>query len=129
MRLALDTNAYRALADGNAVLADTARQAEVLGLPVIVIGELRFGFLNGSRLAENSSILQRFLANPRVSILPLTDRTTYGFGEIATLMRRQGTPIQQNDLWIAALCKEHGFALATRDEGYRHVLGLQLVDF
>lgn len=129
VKLALDTNAYKLLHDGNEILAGKVRTAEAIGLPIIVVGELRFGFLNGSRLTENAFALERFASTDRVHILPLTERTTHLFAEIATLLRRQGTPIQQNDIWIAALCKEHEFALATRDRGFHNVLGLPIVDF
>lgn len=130
MKLALDTNAYAALDAGIAPrLAEAVRGADAVGMPVIVIGELRFGFMNGNRPHENHVRLDRFLAAPRVSVLNLGDRTTWLFGEIATLLRRAGTPIQQDDMWIAALCKEHGFTLATRDQGLQRVLGLDVFDF
>lgn len=129
MRLALDTNAYRALQDGDGRLADEVRRAEIVGMPIIVLGELRFGFLNGSRLHENNATLERFLATPRVQILDVNEQTTWIFGEIATLLRRAGAPIQQDDIWIAALCKQHGFALATRDQGFGNVVGLAVFDY
>lgn len=127
MKLALDTNAYRALSEGDPRLVDDVRRAEFLGLPIIVLGELRFGFLHGSKLRENTETLERFLATPRVQILQLDEPTTHRFGEIATLLRQAGVAIQQNDIWIAALCKQHGFALATRDQGFQRVLGLEVV--
>lgn len=129
MKLALDTNAYRALQEGHVQLAAAMRRAEAIGMPIVVIGELRFGFLNGTRLHENSATLERFLATPRVEILHVTDETTWQFGEIATLLRRAGAPIQQDDMWIAALCKQHGFTLATRDRGFGNVLGLDVLDY
>jgi tRNA(fMet)-specific endonuclease VapC len=129
VKLALDTNAYRALQEGDEQLASETRRADVVGMPIVVIGELRFGFLNGTRLHENSATLERFLATPRVQILHVTDETTWQFGEIATLLRRAGTPIQQDDMWLAALCKQHGFTLATRDRGFGNVLGLDVYDY
>lgn len=128
MKLALDTNAYRELREGGTGLADVVRQAEVIGLPIIVIGELRFGFMNGSRLRENGDELARFMAQPRVRVLLVDDETTHRFGEIFTALRQAGRPMQQNDVWIAALCQQHRFTLATRDRGFRHVLGLSLLD-
>jgi tRNA(fMet)-specific endonuclease VapC len=129
VKLALDTNAYRALQEGEVRLVDEVRRAEVVGVPIIVLGELRFGFLNGSRLHENNATLERFLATPRVQVLEVAQRTTWLFGEIATLLKRAEAPIQQDDMWIAALCKEHGFALATRDRGFQNVVGLDVFDF
>ncbi|MGO9763689.1 MAG: type II toxin-antitoxin system VapC family toxin [Solirubrobacteraceae bacterium] len=128
MKLALDTNAYRALGDGDPGVAESMRRAEAIGLPIIVLGELRFGFMNGSKLRQNTETLERFLATPRVQILQLNEQTTRVFGEIASLLRKAGIAIQQNDIWIAALCKQHGFALATRDTGFQHVLGLEVVE-
>jgi predicted nucleic acid-binding protein len=128
VKLALDTNAYRALGDGDPGLAESMRHAEAIGLPINVLGELWFGFVNGSKLRENSETLERFLATPRVRILQLDEQTARGFGEIATSLRQAGIAIQQNDIWIAALCKQHGFALATRDAGFQHVLGLEVVE-
>ena len=129
MRLALDTNAYKALGEGNEQLAEEARTADSVGLPMIVLGELWFGFMNGTKLRQNATTLERFLATSRVRVLELDRQTTRVFGEIATLLRQAGIAIQQNDIWIAALCKQHGFALATRDHGFQHVLGLEIVEF
>jgi predicted nucleic acid-binding protein len=128
VKLALDTNAYRALSEGDPRLVEDMRRAETVGLPIIVVGELWFGFMNGSKLRQNTEILERFLTTPRVRILQLGEQTTRIFGEIATLLSGAGIAIQQNDIWIAALCKQHGFALATRDQGFQHVLGLEVIE-
>jgi tRNA(fMet)-specific endonuclease VapC len=128
VKLALDTNAYKALNEGDPRLAEDTRRAEVVGLPIIVLGELWFGFMNGSKLHQNTETLERFVATPRVQILELGEQTTRVFGEIATLLRQAGIAIQQNDIWIAALCKQHGFALATRDRGFQRVLGLEIIE-
>jgi predicted nucleic acid-binding protein len=129
VKLALDTNAYKALGEGNQQLAEEARTAEAVGLPMIVLGELWFGFTNGTKLRQNAATLERFLATPRVRVLELDRQTTRIFGEIATLLRQAGIAIQQNDIWIAALCKQHGFALATRDRAFQHILGLEVIEF
>ena len=126
MRLALDTSAYSGLDAGDTALADLVRRAEAIALPIIVVGELRFGFLHGTRLAANAERLGRFIATPRVRVLHIDDATTHVFAEVATLLRRGGTPIQQDDMWVAALCKQHDFVLATRDRGFESVLGLRL---
>jgi predicted nucleic acid-binding protein len=128
VKLALDTNAYKALGEGEPTVVGSMRRAEVVALPVTVLGELWFGFMNGSKLRQNSETLERFLATPRVQILQLGEQTARVFGEIATLLRQAGVAIQQNDIWIAALCKQHGFALATRDQGFQHVLGLEVIE-
>jgi len=72
VRLALDTSAYVHLQRDAPDLAEEVRGAEVIGVPIIVVGELRFGFVNGTRLHENTRILERCLAVPRVRVLVST---------------------------------------------------------
>ena len=129
MRLALDTNAYRAHIERNTALIELSQSAEGVGLPIVVLGELRFGFMNGIRLEENERILARFLEDARTMVLNLTQETTRLFGELATLLRRAGVSLSQNDVWIAALCKQYDYTLATRDRDFRSVTGLRVFDF
>lgn len=128
MKLALDTNAYRALRDGHEALAQVTVTAQRVGLPIIVVSELRFGFMYGSKVRENTLTLERFIAEPRVEVLQIDDETTHRFGEISSNLRQAGTPIQQNDIWIAALCLQYRFPLATRDRSFQHVRGLSVFD-
>ena len=130
MKLALDTSVYAALEGGHEPLAADIRRAERVGLPIIVLGELWFGFMNGSRLRQNSETLERFLATPRVQILQLDEQTAPASSERSPrcLEAKPAVAIQQNDIWIAALCKQHGFALATRDRGFHQVLGLEVIE-
>lgn len=129
MEIALDTNAYVALHRGDETLAAYIQMADAVALPIVVVGELRSGFLNGTRLADNEAVLERFLCTPRVRVLDVNLATSQLFGEIATMLRRAGRSIQQNDIWIAALCKQNDVALATRDVGFDDVLGLRVVHF
>lgn len=127
--LALDTNAYTELARGNSLLASYVKKSIRVGVPIIVLGEIQFGALNGEKVSYNLSLLRKFLATSRVEILSIDQTTTRLFGEIATELRRIGKPIQQNDIWIAAICKQHEFTLATNDKGFNAILGLEVIDF
>jgi tRNA(fMet)-specific endonuclease VapC len=129
MKLAFDTNAYRALNDGNQRLADLQQQAAHVALPLIVVGELYFSIYLGSKHDENLSALQNFLATPRVDVLHPDNATAKLFGEISAQLRRTGRPMQQNDIWIAALCKQHDYRLATADAGFNNITGLEVVRF
>src|ERR1700678_115050 len=95
VRLALDTNAHKAPGEGQQQRAEEARTAEAAGLPMIVLGELWFGFMNGTKLRENAAPLERFLATPRVRVLELDRQTTRFFGETATVLRQAGIGEQQ----------------------------------
>jgi tRNA(fMet)-specific endonuclease VapC len=128
-RLALDTNAYRALDDGNLKLSDLIKTVPQIGVPTTVLGELYYGIFLGGKQEKNLSNLNRFLALPRVELLHIDEITAKLFGEIATQLRKDGRPIQQDDMWIAALCKQYGYALATGDKDFDAVTGLELIRF
>lgn len=128
-KIALDTNAYRALDDGNEKLSKIIRSTANIGMPIIVLGELYHGIFAGSRQEENLFKLTRFLGASRLEILEIDEMTAKAFGEIAAELKRIGRPIQQNDIWIAALCKQHGYTIATNDSGFSHITGLETVHF
>ncbi len=127
--LAIDTNAYRALSEGNQILADKFRAAATIGMPVIVLGELYDGFYNGSKTDQNLTQLDKFMNTARLQLLQVDEQTAQIFGEISTYLRNIGKPIQQDDIWIASLCKQHGFMLATNDGGFQYITGLRLLTF
>ena len=118
MKLALDTNAYRAFMDGAEAAVRLVRQADAIGMPVPVLGELRFGFLAGTRGRQNEAALQRFLDSPRVQVLACDELTSHFFSEIKLQLKKQGTPIPINDVWIAALVSQHGMTLLSYDSDF-----------
>jgi predicted nucleic acid-binding protein len=127
MRIALDSGSYTALAAGEAALADRVRHAELVGLPSVVLGELWLSFMGEPGLARRRDSLERFLAIPRVRVLSPGERTARLFAEIATLLACAGAAMTQNEMWTAALCREHEFVLASRAEGYGQLPGLETV--
>jgi len=120
----LDTNAYVALKRGHREVAEIVRESSELAFSVIVIGELMFGFRNGSRYRRNLKDLEAFLANDRVTVLPVSLTTADRFGRIAAALRKAGTPIPTNDIWIAAHAYESGAELITFDGHFSAVSGL-----
>lgn len=121
----LDTNAYSAFMLGASEVVEILAQADTLYVNSVVLGELLGGFAVGSREAKNRSELARFLASPRVAVLPLTAITADSYALIHASLRRKGQPIPSNDLWIAASALEHGAALLTRDAHFAHIEGLR----
>lgn len=125
-RVLLDTNAYAAFCSGDRRVLDVLAGADAVYLSVIVLGELHAGFRGGARREENERILREFLAKPSVSSLLLTDETAEVFGEIKDRLKRAGTPIPVNDVWLAAQAVETGSVLASYDDHFRRVPGLRL---
>ena len=124
MKRLLDTNAYTALRAGHAHTANLARESDEILMSAIVIGELLFGFRSGGRTQRNIDELTAFLARPFVRRLNATPTTADRYGRIATELRRRGTPIPTNDIWIAAHCMESGGELITFDRHFENVAGV-----
>ena len=123
-RVLLDTSAYSLLMRGRTEVDGLLDTADEVYLPAVVIGELLAGFKKGNAEQRNREILDQFLAIPRVSILSLDEDTAERYAVILDFLRRQGTPIPTNDLWIAACAMQHGLVLITAD---RHFLTLPQV--
>lgn len=124
MKILLDTNAYSALMRGRPEVAQQVRKAEHVLMSTIVIGELMFGFRNGTRFQQNIDLLESFLANRYVTLIPVTFTTADRFGRIAANLRTKGRPIPTNDIWIAAHAFETGADLLSYDEHFVAVEGL-----
>jgi tRNA(fMet)-specific endonuclease VapC len=124
MKLLLDTNAYVAMMKGHAGVAGKVRRAEQIFMSAIVAGELVFGFRNGSRYDKNMGELDRFLENRFVEFLPVSYTTADRFGRIAASLRRKGTPMPSNDIWIAAHAIESGAELLSFDRHFENIEGL-----
>jgi len=124
MKILLDTNAYAALMRGDKKTASRIRRAERVFLSAIVAGELVFGFRNGSRFEKNMGDLEAFLENAYVEFLPVSLTTADRFGRIAASLRRKGTPLPTNDIWIAAHAVESGAELLSFDRHFELIEGL-----
>ncbi len=128
MKILLDTNAYAAWKRGHEEMAHHIRRAEQIYLSAVVMGELLFGFRNGTRLKQNMAELETFLESPYVTFVPVTRVTADRFGLIAAALRTKRSPIPTNDIWIAAHAMETGADLLSFDRHFRRVEGLALVD-
>jgi tRNA(fMet)-specific endonuclease VapC len=122
--LALDTSAYSHLRRGHPTVIDWVASAEVVELPAIVLGELEAGFRIGRRYRENSRVLADFLEEPFVKVRPVDEEVSRRYARIFADLRRAGTPIPVNDIWIAATAMESGAHLVTFDGDFARVAGL-----
>ena len=115
MRLALDTNRYTDLCRGLADVVEIVEAADEVRLPFVVLGELRAGFAVGSQGPRNEAILRRFLLKPGIDVLYADEQTTHHYANVYRQLRKQGTPMPTNDMWIAALVLQHSLVLYDRD--------------
>ncbi len=96
-------------------------QAEWVGVPTITLGELRTGFLLGAHVRRNEADLQEFLAHPAVEVLAVDKEASEHYSAIMVDLRRAGTPLPTNDIWIAAVAARHGALVLTFDSHFASI--------
>jgi tRNA(fMet)-specific endonuclease VapC len=117
-RIFLDTSAYSAFKRGHPQICHHIQEAARIQLSPVVLGELRAGFIKGTRLAENLAELVQFLASPRVEVAVVDADTAERYALVFDSLRRAGTPIPTNDIWIAASAMQLGAVLLTTDRHF-----------
>ena len=121
----LDTNGLSAMADGDKSLEPLLQQAAEIAVPVIVLGEYRYGIRQSRHRTRYERWLAKVLAGCRV--LAVDEETAGHYAEIRDELKRSGRPIPGNDLWIAALARQHALSLLSRDQQFDFVPGLKRV--
>ena len=124
MRVLPDSNAYSRLMRGDDQTAAVVRDATEVLMPAVVIGELLYGFRNGSRFDRTATDLRSFLDNPYLAFVPVGAVTADRYSRIAAALRARGNPIPTNDVWIAAHAMETGADLVSADRHFQSVDGL-----
>ena len=123
----LDTNALSAVADGQASAMELIAGADRIVLSVIVLGEYRLGIAQSRHRADYGSWLRQWIS--AVTVLDIDDATTHSYSTIGLELKRKAKPIPTNDLWIAALCRQHSLPLVSRDQHFDFVAGLQRLNW
>ena len=123
----LDTNGLSAVADGDAALEAILRKATEVAVPVIVLGEYRYGIWQSRERERYEQRLTETISNYRV--LDMDEETAISYATIRTELKRAGIPIPSNDVWIAALCRQHSFSLLSRDRHFDLVRGVERIDW
>ncbi len=123
MKLVFDTNIYCDYAEGLSDIVDflAAHDEEDIFLPSIVVGELTYGFMRGSRQEFNERKLQQIIKALRIGILDVSRDVARKYALIYSSLVNKGTKIPINDVWIAACCMEIGGVLLTRDKHFLQV--------
>ena len=122
MKIVLDTNIYCDFAEGIPDAVDAmATYGEYIFIPSIVIGELSFGFMKGSRQQFNEKKLQQIISRLRIEIIDVNKNVARRYAIIYLSLVKKGAKIPINDVWIAACCMEVGGTLLTRDKHFEFV--------
>jgi len=123
----LDTNGLSAVADGDAALLPILRKAAELAVPVIVLGEYRYGIQQSGDRQRYEDWLTESIRSYRV--LDVDEETSIHYATLRSELKRAGTPIPANDVWIAALCRQHSLSILSRDRHFDLVGRIDRIDW
>lgn len=129
MRVVLDTSAYSHFRGNHGGVVARIASADRVYVPTIVLGELEAAFRLGRRAADNRAKLDEFLHEDFVEVLAVTPDVARSYGEVLVDLRRAGTPIPVNDIWIAATTLDVGAHLLTFDTDFDRIARLDRTVF
>lgn len=124
-KVLLDTNAYTNFFKNFPKLEAFVENADMVYMSPIVYGELMEGFRQGNRESRNRQHLDSFLSETNVHMLDVTRETAEIYAQIRIDLRKRGSPIPVNDVWIAAQAMEMGAVLVTYDKHFGEIPGLR----
>jgi tRNA(fMet)-specific endonuclease VapC len=107
----LDTNIVVALfAKEDGICRRIAQEPRVI-LSSVILGELFYGDYKSDRMAENLRRINRLMEGR--TILGTDVGTAQEYGEIRNEQRLKGRPLPENDVWLAALARQHDLILVS----------------
>ncbi len=124
-KIALDTNIAVDLLNGQPETIERLQKVNIYYLPITVCGELLFGAMNSKNRTSNLRRFKAFIGTCK--ILNTTIAVAIEYAAIRSQLKKDGTPIPENDIWIAATCRVNKITLASRDKHFDHIGNLKLL--
>ena len=118
-RYLLDTNIIIALFANDLAVVERLSRATDVFVPVVALGELYYGARKSARIEANLSKIDKLAST--AAVLGCNVATAAQYGIVKNALREIGRPIPENDIWIAAVAKQHNLTLVSRDEHFREV--------
>jgi predicted nucleic acid-binding protein len=123
----LDTNGLSAVVEGDPAIEPLLRKAPQIAIPVIVLGEYRYGISQSRERKRYEQWLAEYL--PAFQTLDVDEWTTIPYAAIRSELKKAGTPIPSNDVWIAALSRQHSLPVVSRDRHFDSVAGIHRLNW
>ena len=111
---------------GHDDVLDIVSESSRILIPMTVFGELYAGFRLGQRFEDNRARFDEFLGEEGVELTPVDRSIAERYGQLFAQLRRAGTPLPTNDIWIAACAGAKGARLVTYDTDYLMIPDLEL---
>lgn len=125
-KILIDTNIYSLAMRGDAGAINILQEVSQIGITSITIGELLSGFKSGNKETENRKGLNQFLDSPRVRLYSIDAESAEYYSVVLNQLKKQGTPIPTNDIWIASVAFQYGLKMVTKDKHFSNIQGLLL---
>lgn len=122
----LDTNIVVPFLNGDQAMIARIKNLPIIQLPFIVLGELYYGAYKSTQGRQNIAKIKEFIG-AHCEIYYASEITLEIYGKIKQLLSKKGRPIPENDIWIAAVAKEHNLSLVSRDKHFAHINGLEII--
>ncbi len=122
-RFLLDTSVLVHVLRGVESIVDRLDAGTETSVPSIVL-ELYYGAMKSERRVENLAKIESLAAH--ITVLACDRTAAMHFAEVKDALRRNGTPIPENDIWIAAIARQHDLTLVTRDRHFEFVAGVMI---
>ena len=122
-QIILDSNAVSDFAESAPAIMEILAGVQRLALPVVAIGEYRFGIAQSRHATDYNHWLDQLIIQS--SVLDIVDETARHYAAVRLALKQIGKPIPMNDVWIAALCRQHDIPLLSRDRHFDAVPGIQ----
>lgn len=121
-KIAIDTNIAIGILNGHENVIVYLSNFDQIFIPVTVNGELLFGAHNSTKTEDNLSKFRQFIS--QCLPMPVTEAVAESYALIRIGLKKRGTPIPENDIWIAAICMANNIPLLTKDKHFAHIEGL-----
>jgi len=124
----------RALADTSMFIARESRRPfnasllpVELAVSAITIGELRAGVLTAVDLASRTQRLDTLTTAMKLEPIPVDDEVATQWALLRVTLRDLGARMGINDSWIAATAMALAIPVATQDDDFPELDGLELI--
>ena len=126
--LVLDTNVLIRFLERGGDYAETFSAFDRLLIPAAVDGEYRAGIDAATRSGQRrQTAFDALLESSAVEYVPVEREVSLEYAQVFRQLQEKGTPIPQNDIWIAATARVRHAPLCTFDDHFKNVEELELI--
>ena len=123
----LDTNIIIALFKNDENVRDHVAGSLAVFVPAIALGELYYGAAHSGRAEKNMNQVREFAES--AVVLACDTTTAEHYGQIKNELKVKGRPLPENDIWIAAISRQHSLTVVTRDQHFKEIDALLLEEW